>query len=90
MRASLLLVTALVVVVSGQVVYQAGYNARCAEEAAQAVLAHQEGFRAGMQERAEQEFELGRQEGLRNMLDLYDTGGEEALRAQIAVLKGTR
>jgi len=70
--------------------YRAGYSACKAEMQDRAQLAYRQGREAGAEEVATGAYEAGRCQGWLDALAVWEQGGSEAMKVQLAVVKGER
>lgn len=72
------------------VAYSAGLQAGIASRKSAVRDAYNEGYDAGAQETAEGAYEAGKCQGWLDALALWEQGGAEAMKVQLAVVKGER
>lgn len=72
------------------VAYSAGLQAGIASRHGAVSDAYNEGYDAGAQDTAEGAFEAGKCQGWLDALAVWEHGGAEAMRVQLAVVKGER
>ena len=70
--------------------WESGYSTCKAEMQARAQLAYRQGREAGAEEVATGAYEAGRAQGWLDALAVWEQGGSEAMRVQLAVVKGER